>query len=179
MLVPEMNTVIQISAIAVLGLVCLLLIKHAKSGVNSWTGIGLTLAIIGYLLVESALVQSNKLLYYLIFTGAINIPVFFFMLSKAIFDDHFKPTYSIASWFLIQMIPHLHIYLKGDDYIGISIQQFLSIIGDVTAISFVLAGLYTAIKTKNADLIESRLRFRTLFIIITASLIGITLIVGH
>jgi hypothetical protein len=51
-----------------------------------------------------------------------------------------------------------------------------SVAGGVS-LGFVLAGLYTALKTKQSDLVDSRIRFRNAFIVVTATLIGMTLIV--
>jgi AraC-like DNA-binding protein len=175
--VPEVNSILQVACVSILAMVCILFIKHSKAGLNSWTGIGFTLAIICYLIVDSPIVQNSKVLFSVVVTGAITIPVFFLLLTKAIFDDHFRPSSIITVWFFIQIVPHLHIYLRDEIAINEDIRQFLFIIAEITSIGFVLAGLYTAIKTRQGDLIESRLRFRNIFIIITAALIGITLIV--
>jgi AraC-like DNA-binding protein len=173
----QANTILQIACITILCLVCLLLIKHARSGLNSWTGVGLSVSVICYLVIETKIVQSTTPFFVIALTGAITIPVLFFLLTKAIFDDHFKPSYLIGLWFLIQIAPHLHIYFRNETFYNNFTQQFAFIIAEITSIGFVLAGLYIAIKTKKADLIESRLRFRNIFIAITAGLIGITLIV--
>jgi AraC-like DNA-binding protein len=50
-------------------------------------------------------------------------------------------------------------------------------VSEIVSLGFVLAGLYVAIKTRKSDLVESRLRFRNTFILITAAIIGITLII--
>jgi len=173
----ELNTILQVSCITLLGLVGLLFLKHAKSGLNSWTGVGFATAIICYLLIDPELAQGNALPFYILLTGAISIPVFFFLLSKAIFDDHFKVSSTILLWFAIEIVPHFHIYLRDQIAFTNGLRQFLFIISEIISIGFVLAGLYTAVKTRKADMVESRLRFRNIFIIITAALIGITLIV--
>lgn len=173
----ELNTIIQIGCITLLVLVGFLLIKHAKSSLNSWTGVSFVLAIICYLLVESDLAKKNVFLFYIFLTGAIVIPVLFLMLSKAIFDDHFRVSYPILFWLAVQIIPHFHIYLRGHVSFDNNFSQLLFVISEITSLGFVLAGLYTAVKTRQADLVEPRLRFRSSFIIVTAALIGVTLIV--
>lgn len=173
----EINIILQISCISLLGLVTILLLKYAKTGTNTWTGIALTFCVICYLVMETRMVQQTPLLFFIALTGSISIPVVFFLVTKAIFDDHFKPSYLIIVWLALEIIPHSWIYLKGVAPIGCTAQQVLSVISGVVSICFVLASLYTAIKTRKADLIESRLRFRNSFIIVTAALIGITLIV--
>jgi AraC-like DNA-binding protein len=175
--VQEANTILQIACITILCLVCLLLIKHARSGLNSWTGIGLSASVICYLVVETKFVQDTTPFFVIALTGAISVPVLFFLLTKAIFDDHFKPSFLIGLWFLIQVVPHLHIYLREKTFYNDFAEQLAYAVAEITSLGFVLAGLYIAIKTKKGDLIESRLHFRSVFIAVTAGLIGITLIV--
>jgi len=110
-------------------------------------------------------------------TGSICIPVIFFLLTKAIFDDHFKPSALIALWVVIEIGVHFWVYLKETLTIPFWAQQFSYILSEVVSIGFVLAGIYTAIKSRKGDLIESRMKFRNSFVMITAALIGITLIV--
>lgn len=173
----EINVALQISCISLLGLGTVLLIKYAKTGMNTWTGIALTFCVICYLILETKVVQQTRPLFIIALTGSISIPVIFFLLTTAIFDDHFKPSLLIVVWFALEIIPHSWIYLKGLVSFGCTTQQVLSIISGVVSIGFVLASLYTAIKTRKGDLIESRLRFRNIFITVTAALIGVTLIV--
>jgi AraC-like DNA-binding protein len=173
----ELNVALQISCISLLALVTLLLLKYAKTGVNTWTGISFTVCVICYLALETSLIQQTTPLFILALTGSICIPVIFFLLTKAIFDDHFKPSYLIIVWFALEIIPHYWIYLKGFVSVSCLTQQISNVVAEIISIGFVLAALYTAIKTRKADLIESRLRFRNIFIMTTAALIGITLIV--
>jgi len=107
--------------------------------------------------------------------GAICTPILFWLLSRAIFDDHFKFVPSIIWFFILQIIPHFNFFICG----LISWPSFArvsAVAAGFTSFGFVLAGLYTAWRTKQSDLIDSRLRFRNIFITITATLIGLTLI---
>lgn len=172
----QANGILQIVTATVLGLVCLLLAKHSKNGRHIWTGIGFSLSILCYLIIESGTIQSIAALKYIAVVGAICIPVQFWLLTRAIFDDHFKFVPGIIGWFLVQIIPHFHFFANG----LISVPWFepmSNIVAGGVSLGFVLAGLYTALKTKQSDLIDTRIRFRSIFIIATASLIGITLIV--
>ena len=173
----DINIVLQISCIVLLSVVCILLIKHARTGLNTWAGIGLTGSVICYLILESSFVQSHAVLYFVALTGSISVPVVFFLLTKAIFDDHFKPTSIILLWFALEIIPHFCVYLKEVISFDNVTQQISFVVAEVVSLGFVLAGLYTAIKTRKGDLIESRLKFRNIFILLTAAIIGITLIV--
>jgi len=173
----ELNIVLQISCVTLLALAGILLLRHAKTGLNTWTGISLVVAVICYLILETPFIQERKVLFLLAATGAISIPVSFFLLTKAIFDDHFKATGLIAVWFGIAIAIHYWVYLKDILVIPVWAQQASYILSEIVSIGFVLAGIYTAIKTRKGDLIESRMKFRNLFVMITAALIGITLIV--
>lgn len=173
----DLNTVLQITCITLLGVVCILLIKYARAGLNTWAGIGLTAAVICYLILETPFIQSYRILFLIALTGSISVPVLFFLLTKAIFDDHFKPTWAILGWFALEIVPHFWIYLRGVVSIDETLLQITYVVSEIVSLGFVLAGLYVAVKTRKADLVESRLRFRNIFILVTAAIIGITLIV--
>jgi len=172
----ELNGIIQVATATLLGLVCVLLVRHSRGGLHTWTGIGFALSIVCYVVIESRTIQAWEVLRIVATVGAICIPVLFWLLSRAIFDDHFRFTVSLFIWFIIIIIPHFDFFLSGL-ILGSGFEQLSSIIGRLTSLGFVLAGLYTALRTKRADLIDLRIRFRNIFIIATATLIGVTLIV--
>lgn len=172
----QVNEIIQIVSATLLGLACILLAKHSRSGLNSWTGIGFTLSIWCYVMIESEFIQSIPALRFIAAIGAICIPVQFWLLARAIFDDHFKFKFSILVWFFIQIVPHFDFFVSGV-ITSAGFHQLASVAARLTSLGFVLAGLYTALKTKRADLVDERIRFRNIFLIGTAVLIGVTLIV--
>lgn len=172
----DLNEIIQIATATLLGLVCALLVKHWRGGLHTWTGISFTLSILCYVVIESETVQSLQVLRIVAVIGAICIPVLFWLLSRAIFDDHFRFAPSLLLWFSIIIISHFDFFLSGViQWPGF--EPLVSVMARLTSLGFVLAGLYTALRTKRADLIDSRIRFRNIFIIVTASLIGVTLVV--
>lgn len=175
--VHDLNTILQVSCLTLLGLVYILLIKHARAGLNTWAGIGLTACVICYLILETPFIQRNHLLFLIALTGSISVPVLFFLLTKAIFDDHFRPGWTMLGWFALEILPHFWIYLKGLATVDDTLLQVTYVVSEIVSLGFVLAGLYVAIKTRKSDLVESRLRFRNIFILVTALIIGITLIV--
>lgn len=172
----QTNELLQIITATLLGLVCILLVKHSRSGLHSWTGIGFTLSILCYMVAESPTVQSVLALRIIISIGAICIPVQFWFLARAIFDDHFKFRLSLLIWFLVILIPHFDFFVGGltpwRDF-----EQVSMIVAHVTSLGFVLSALYTALRTRHGDLVDSRIRFRNIFLIVTATLISFTLIV--
>jgi len=74
----EFNIVVQIACVTLLALAGILLLRHAKTGLNPWTGISLVVAVICYLILETPFVHERKVLFLLSATGAISIPVISF-----------------------------------------------------------------------------------------------------
>jgi AraC-like DNA-binding protein len=173
----QVNEIIQIVTAALLGLVCILLAKHSKSGQHTWTGISFTLSILCYIIIDSEAVQSLPVLRIITTIGAICIPVLFWLLARAIFDDHFKFAPVILVWLAVQLVPHFNFFFFFGLISGSGFALLSNIVSRAVSLSFVLAGLYTALKTKQSDLVDSRIRFRNAFIVVTATLIGMTLIV--
>jgi len=173
----KVNFILQVSCITVLTLAGLLLGRFARKGLNTWTGISLVVAVISYLVLDTSFIRANQVLFIAAVTLSTSIPVIFFLLTKAIFDDHFKPSPKIIVWLALIIASHFWIYLQSFFTLGDSVLQICYVIAEIVSIGFVLAGVYTAVKTRRNDLIESRLRFRNIFITVTAALIGITLIV--
>ena len=170
------NEILQIATATLLGIVFMLLVKHFKAGRHTWTGIGFTISILCYVVIESEAVQSIPLVRFIAAIGSVCIPVLFWLLSRAIFDDHFRFAPSLLAWFFVIVVAHSNFFIS--DLIWWSgFEQMASIGARLTSLGFVLAGVYTALRTKRADLIDSRIRFRNIFIIATATLIGVTLIV--
>lgn len=172
----ELHFIFQIATATLLGLVCILLARFSRSGLNTWTGIGFTLSILCYIIVESDVIQSVLVLRIIISIGAISIPVLFWLLARAIFDDHFTFRWSLLIWFVVLIIPHLNFFV-GDLVPWLGFRQLSGIVAHLTSLGFVLAGLYTALRTRQGDLVDSRIRFRNIFLSGTAALIGVTLIV--
>jgi AraC-like DNA-binding protein len=172
----QLNLVFQIATATLLGLVCVLLAKHSRSGLNTWTGVGFTISIFCYVTIESAAVQSLPAVRIIASIGAICIPVQFWLLARAIFDDHFKFSSSLIIWLLAQLIPYFSFFANG--LVPWSrFHELSNIVSGLTSLGFVLAGLYTALMTRQGDLVDSRIRFRNIFLVGTAALIGVTLIV--
>jgi hypothetical protein len=101
---PQLHLVLQIATATLLLLVCILLARHSRSGLNSWAGIGFAISIFCYLIVESHAIRTIPLLRIGISIGAISIPILFWLLSRAIFQDHFRFRASLLIWFLILLI---------------------------------------------------------------------------
>lgn len=175
-MLSEVNEILQIATAALVAFTSLALMANFKQGKHLWAGIGFTLSVFCYLTIESAAIQES-FARVIFMTGSICVPVFFWLMSKSIFEDNFqfKPFYLL--WFLLETVPHFHHYLNCEVDLPKTIITSLNIVNQIVSLGFVIAALYVAIKTRPTDLVEKRLKFRNAFITITAMLIGVTLIV--
>jgi AraC-like DNA-binding protein len=171
------NTTLQIATATLLAFTALAITGSLKQGRHLWAGIGFTLCVLCYMIIETTLVQENFVLHMVVMTGSICVPTFFWLLSRSIFEDHFSFTPSMVLWILVQTVPHVHHYLNCIVDFSATIVTALNIVTQLISLGFVFGAIYVALKTKQTDLVETRLRFRNKFIITTALLIGITLIV--
>lgn len=176
-MMEEINRILQIASVTLLVLTCLQLIRNWRSGKHIWVAIGFALSIVAYLMVEETFVQRSIIPKIIVMVLTISVSVFFWLLSKSIFDDHFKTNPSIVWWFLLQLVPTF-LVIVFRDYLPLSQSEgVIRIIPQIISMGFLTSGLFIALRTRGSDLIDSRLRFRTVFLAVTASLIGLTLIV--
>lgn len=173
----ELNIILQIASATLVLFAWVLLCTHFRQAMHLWAGIGFTICIVCYLTIEAPFIIGNPSVRWIFLTGSISVPVFFWLLSKSIFDDHFEFEPMMIGWFLLQIVPHFHHYVNCSNWMPAQITNLLNVISQLVSLGFVFAGLYVTLKTKTVDLIESRLRFRNTFVVITAVLIGMTVIV--
>jgi len=172
----QINEVLQVGSVILLLVTGLLLLVHSKQGKHLWLGICFGLSIVCYLIVGSEAARQSRLLRLLLLTGAFTNPVFFWFLAKAIFDDHFKPSLAIVGWLVLIIATHANFYFSNPPTsLELLVDGFV-IAGQITSIGFVVAAFYTAIKTKQDDLIDSRLHFRNVFVVVTAVLTIVSIV---
>jgi len=174
--ITGLNSLIQLATATMLAFTALTLIVNSRHGRHLWVGIGFTLSILCYIVVESPCIQSVFPLRVIAAIGAISIPVFYWLLARSVFDDHFRFHSSLLIWFFALLLPHLNFFVSG--FISWpGFQQISSVLARLASLGFVLAGVYVAVRTRQSDLVDSRIRFRKIFLFGTAGLIGVTLIV--
>src|SRR5258708_18997652 len=148
-----LNEIFRIASVTLLLFTCLMMVRYLRQGMHVWVGIGFTLSIVFYLIAETKFVNESFVLHYIVVTGAITTPVLFWLLARAIFDDHFRPTPSIGLWFVLQIALHFNLYLNGKLSSSNPVTEVFCILAQVVSIAFVMAGLYAAFKTRQGDLI--------------------------
>src|SRR5579871_458000 len=145
---------LQIITATLLGLVCILLAMHSKSGQHVLIGVAFTFSIFCYVVIEARFIQSSIVLVYLFMIGATCTPILFWLLAKSIFEDNFKLSLNWVTWFALQIIPHLAVCLPLSQSWVIS---FSKVTAGFVSFGFVLAALFTALTTKQGDLVDARM----------------------
>ena len=167
----------RVASITTLLIVALHLLKVAKGNKTGWLPFAFTMSIVLYLIIDW-LQPTNPVVYSILAIGPILLPVLFWLLSKSIFDDHFKMKSTFFILILIFLLAHyLFFYLTKITGISSDIKNLLLLIPKIFSFLFMAFGVWEAARNRKNDLIDARLRFRNTFILVTASLIGITLIV--
>ena len=157
----------------------LILFPKCRTNKNLIPGILLCWGLICYLLVDWAPMGDYQLFYYLL-PGAFSVTYFFWLFSKSIFDDEFEYG-SIHNMVLATVIAVYYIiylqnrfYLLGSEPALHLVSGFLA---QLISLVFVILAIVEAFRGKASDLVEGRLRFRYVFILIAATVIMVTLLV--
>lgn len=172
-----LNEIFRIAAITALLIIALQFLKVAKKGKNLWLSVAFTMSVVCYLIVDWR-GEIHPILFSILLAGPLLLPLLFWLLSKSIFDDHFRmtvPFYVLIFVFLLVQFtlfynPNLLSFSPSVEGISLLIPKVLSFV-------FILLGVAEAVRNRKYDLIDARLRFRNTFIVVTAVLIGVTLIV--
>ena len=172
-----LNEILRFCAITALLIIALQFLKVVKSNKNAWFVIAFALSVVCYLIIEGR-TELTSIPLKLLLVGPFLLPLFFWLLSKSIFDDHFKMSVKFFTLTLAVLLVHfvsLYIWYKvslsdNGKTLALLIPKMLSFV-------FMALGVWEALRGRKLDLIDARLRFRNIFIIVTASVIGATLIV--
>jgi len=177
-LIYQLLDILRFTAIAILVLMIFILTPISRKEKNLISGVLLSIAIICYLLVDWP-ETSNWTIFYFLLPGAFCLPYLFWLFSKSLFDDEFVFKEKHFLFLLGVVLVYYIIFIQGRfQYFGES--DILSIItgflSQLISLVFVILAILEASKGKGSDLIENRLKFRNLFILLSSSLIIITLL---
>lgn len=169
----------RIFTISLLFLISVLVLRSDHRKVESDLTVFFCLGVIGYLLVDWDPMQGYWLFYFLL-PFAFALPFVFWLLSKSLFDDtfSFKPWMMYLLVLIIVLSYTLH-FLNFEKIVSIpeSAGIILNLIQHSLSLVFVILAINEAVVGRATDLIISRLRFRNLFIFLSAILIGTTTVV--
>ena len=160
-------------------LVIILFIKNWKRDQNVKIGISYLVSLIFYLLVSWKIIYESTL-YYIVIIGDLSVPILFWYFSKSIFDDNFKlGKIHVALYVVIVVVNYSLFYLNHqvEPNTNIWIAYMITHFSQMTSLAFVILGIVEAFRNRSIDLLESRIKLRSMFILTAGSLNVITLII--
>ena len=135
-----------------------------------------TYCALGYLLVDWEPLLDLPIAFYFFLIFAMALPFVFWLFSLSLFNDKFRLRpwmgFILVGVVLIQFII-LYLSPPGEES---PLIRFLSLIQRALSLFFVVLGIVAAVSGREADLINSRFRFRNYFVFFTAGLIVLTLL---
>lgn len=170
---------VRFADLMIIALIIMLFIKNWNRDQNVKIGIFYLISIICYLLISWELIRHSGWKR-IIQSGAYSVPVLFWYFSKSIFDDSYKINKNHLLFYLgvifIQNLLYYYNYILDGKNANIWFTPILSSTSQIISLTFIILGIAEAYRGKFQDLLESRLRFRTIFIFTTGFLILLTLI---
>jgi AraC-like DNA-binding protein len=172
--------IVRFIDIALLLVVIMLFVKNWKRDQHVKIGIFYLVSIICYLLVSWKLVNGTVWIHFMAF-GASSVPILFWYFSKSIFDDSYKIDRSQVLLYIgIGLLQYILFYCNYILYNENSNEWFIPIFNSASqtiSLTFIVLGIAEAYRGRTIDLLESRIKFRSIFIFTTGLLITMTLIV--
>lgn len=125
--------------------------------------------LIGYQLAYSQILQSYKLFNGITFFLAMQVPLAFWIMSKAFFDDDFKWNWKYC--ILVTLVPVLHYLLyRFNEWKVSGFSEEFRFLPYLLSVAFIILAIIEALKNREADLVLSRLRQRKLFVLFSSLL---------
>lgn len=136
------------------------------------------LCIAGYLLADWLPIQQQAIFLPLLVLPFLAPPAFW-LFSKSLFDDKYQWRRSFG-WLLagVAAVKYLGCFPIRQMFLPLpeSLELLLGWLLQLISISFILLGILEAARNRTADLVQSRLQFRTIFIVATAGLMALTVL---
>jgi AraC-like DNA-binding protein len=168
--------------IALSHLLVMLLLFRKERDMGTGKGICLFLGscIAGYLLADWPPLVKYPLVYMPLLVLPFLAPAAFWLFSKWLFDDGFRWRQWWA-WLLVSVVAVSYLLFFQNKFqvfvLPESLRLFFGLLSQLISLTFILLGIIEATRNREADLILSRLQFRTVFIIATALLMAVTALV--
>jgi AraC-like DNA-binding protein len=172
-----LNEILRFCAITTLLIIALQFLKVVKGNKNAWFVVAFALSVVCYLIIEGR-TELTSLPLKLLLIGPFLLPLVFWLLSKSIFDDHFKMSVTFFTLMIVVLLVHyISFFIWYNASLSENSKMLTILIPKLLSFVFMALGVWEALRSRKFDLIDARLRFRYIFIIVTASVIGATLIV--
>lgn len=176
-LIQTIDLILRFATISQLLFLAVLLVRDRRRSPAGLLAAVFALGVSSYMLCGLAgIEQTIGVWAYPLLVGCFGNPVFFWLLARAMFDDRFR----LRPWHGILLVAVETIAFGY--YLGRPVEGFFanmpnldglapvaSILPQLIALALVIAALVSAFAGRAADLVESRRRFRTLFVRLTGS----------
>lgn len=145
---------------------------------QAWPSFIFCLGVVSYLFVDWMPLEANWVFLVLLAPTFVN-PFFFWLFSKSLFDDDFRYRKWIG-WTAMAIVVffYLTFFILVWDFLELpdSVKMAISTFRYGVSLLFVALGISEATRNREADLVLSRIKFRSAFIFLTAILIGMTVL---
>lgn len=174
----QLIDILRFSSIFLLVLIIVLLFKSNGRRRDIWAMVAFIFSIVSYLIVDWNPFFGHPL-YFIFLAPTFAVPIGFWIFSKALFDD----TFQWKQWMLwvalivigINYIIHFQC-AYGILNLDEGGQMLLILLQKVISLLFIILAIMEALRNREADLILSRLKFRNVYIILSATVMIITLL---
>ena len=167
--------ILRFATISQLLLLGFLLLKKGRSWQYFLPTTLFCLSVTGYLLVDWEQLPDEL---FLIFLGpAFALPYGFWLFSKSLFDDNFR--FERWVWWMLLVLLTL-LFINYAFRLRLSpesaLAKLLQLLHHAQSLLFIILGIVEAARNRSADLLQTRLQFRPVFIVLTAMLMTATVL---
>ena len=158
-------------------LIALLLYSEGRK-LDIYVSLFFLFCIISYLLADWV-VLHHSFFFYISLIGAFALPFSFWVFSKILFDDDFVWKKWLTLLLISLLILNYGIFLQHRFDIFPQLSQhsiILQLLHQILSLLFIILSIIEATRSRQIDLIESRIGFRKWYILITAILISLTIL---
>lgn len=174
----QLIDIFRFFTISQLLLQCILFWRARKKWPRSWVAAFLSVSVMGYLLADWNALEGHAL-FQVALLPTFCLPFSFWLFSRSLFDDDFRVR---PWWFGLLLVVVVVDYGINWQCMGAFISfpgvenRLLQLLHYIMGLVFVILAIVEATKNQQDDLVLTRLRFRHLFLLLSAIMIGLTLL---
>lgn len=125
--------------------------------------------VIGFLLAYWEPIQTTPIIFRIAFSFSVSLPVAFWLMSKALFDDNFE--WSNKYWLIAIGAPVLiNVLYSLNEFVDHEIVDSIRFLPYLISVIFIVLVIYEALKNKDGDLVLVRMKKRNVFVLFSSFL---------
>lgn len=125
--------------------------------------------VIGFLLAYWEPIQATPIIFRIAFSFSVSLPVAFWLMSKALFDDNFE--WNNKYWFIAIGAPVLiNVLYTLNEFVANEIVDSIRFLPYLISVIFIVLVIYEALKNKDGDLVLARIKKRNVFVLFSSFL---------